>query len=166
MRPSAFVLLMVVCWTVALLGLPRSRVRIWVGWNVHIKEVKWRSRCVKEASWSDAFFLGELKAGVFKFKDIQTSEVSAKFDRPHGWDWRSFLVNREFVDPLATGALNTTFNVVRAKEEFLNFRCFEFVIIPNSKVCWGQDALAVGDDLAVHFFLVAVCIAQHALEEL
>ena len=40
------------------------------------------------------------------------SEVSAKFDRPHVRDWRSFLVMREFFDPLATRAFNTMLNVI------------------------------------------------------
>ena len=81
------------------------------------------------------------------------NEVSAKFDKSHGRDCRSFLVMREFVDPLATRTLNTTFNVIWAKEEFLNFRCCEFVIVPNSKVCQGQDALAIGGDFGNTFLL-------------
>ena len=80
------------------------------------------------------------------------SEVSAKFDKLHGRDWTTFLINREFADPVAPGALNTTFNVVQAKEEFFKFRCFEFVIIPNSKVCRGWDALAIGDNFGSTFF--------------
>ena len=65
----------------------------------------------------DALFLRELKAGVLKLKDFRTSEVGTNFDRPHGRDWRSFLVCGEFVDPLATGSFDTTFNVVWAKKK-------------------------------------------------
>ena len=71
------------------------------------------------------------------------SDVSTKFDRPHGRDWRSFLVKREFVDPLTMKAYNT----------MLNFRYCEFVIIPNSKVCRGRDTLAIGDDFGSRFLL-------------
>ena len=52
------------------LGLPRSRIRVRFGWNVLTGEVKWRSKCVKEANWSDAFFLEESKANIFKSKDL------------------------------------------------------------------------------------------------
>jgi hypothetical protein len=46
--------------------------------------------------------LQEFKAGIFKLKDLQTSEVNAKLDMPHGHDWRSLMVSKYFVDPLAT----------------------------------------------------------------
>lgn len=52
------------------LGLPKNRVRIWVGWNFHTGEVKKRSECIKNASWSDAFFVEELKVDIFKFRDL------------------------------------------------------------------------------------------------
>ena len=44
-------------------------------------------------------FWQELKANVFEIKDLQTSEDSAKLDKPHGRDWRSLLVSK-LVDPL------------------------------------------------------------------
>jgi hypothetical protein len=38
--------------------------------------------------------LREFKAKIFKLKDLQTSEVSAKLDMPHGRDLRSLTVSR------------------------------------------------------------------------
>ena len=44
-------------------------------------------------------------------------------------------------------------NVVREKEDLLDFRCYEFVIVPNSKVCQGRDVLDVGDNFGSAFLL-------------
>ena len=110
------------------LGLLGSRIRVWVGWNAHSREIEGRSQCVEEASWHDAFFFRELKAGILKLQDLRTNEVGTKLDKLHGQDWRSFLVCREFVDPLATWFFDTTFNVVGAKKLF-DFRFCKFVIV-------------------------------------
>jgi hypothetical protein len=40
----------------------------------------------------------------------------------------------------------------------LDFRCFKFVIIPNSKVYWCKNALGVGDNFGSAFFL---CNSMH-----
>jgi hypothetical protein len=63
------------------------------------------------------------------------------------------LVSREFVHPFATWTFDTALNVVGAKKELLDLRCCEFVIVPNSKVCWGRGALGVGDDFGSAFLL-------------
>jgi hypothetical protein len=76
--------------------------RVWVGRNVHFGEVQGKSGSIEEACGRDAFFLRELEAGVFNLQDFRTSEVGTKLDMPHGRDRMSFLVNREFVDSLAT----------------------------------------------------------------
>jgi hypothetical protein len=47
-------------------------------------------------------FTRELKACILELQDLRTSELGTKVHRPHGREWRSFLVCREFVDPLAT----------------------------------------------------------------
>ena len=122
------------------------------------------SGCVKKASGYDAFFLRDLKPNVFKLQDLWMSEVGTKLDWPHGWDGRSLLVRKEFVDPLATRTFDTMLNVVRAKKKLLDFKSCEFVIVPNFKVCQGRVELET--ILAVHLFLVTACMAQHALEEM
>ena len=45
------------------------------------------------------FFLREIKADILKLGEFRTSEVGTKLDMPHKRIWRSFLVNRKFVDP-------------------------------------------------------------------
>jgi hypothetical protein len=62
------------------------------------------------------------------------------------------LVSREFVDSLATGSFDTTYNVVGAKF-FFDFRCCKFVIVPYSKVCWYMGAFGVGDNFGSAFSL-------------
>lgn len=64
------------------------------------------------------FSVGGLKVDIFKFKDLQTSEVNAKLYRLHRQDWRSFLVMRNFINPFATKAFNTMLNVVWEKKYF------------------------------------------------
>ena len=76
--------------------------KVRVGRNIYSREVHGKSRSVEEARWRDAFFLRELGACIFKLEDLQTSEVGTNLDKPHGRNWRSFLVSREFVDPLAS----------------------------------------------------------------
>ena len=83
------------------LGLPITGIIVWIVWNVHIIEVEWKNKCVKGTSWTDALFSGESNTNIFKFKDLYTSKVSAKYARPQGRDWRSSLVRREFIDPFA-----------------------------------------------------------------
>jgi hypothetical protein len=100
------------------LNLPGRRIKVWVGWNVHSREVEGRSRCVEDATERDAFFFRELKVDILQLQDLRTSEVGTKLDKPHGRDWRSFLVCREYVDPLATWSFDTTFNVIGAKKNF------------------------------------------------
>ena len=94
-----------------------------------------------------------MKAHIFKLKELHTSEVSVKLEMPHGRDWRSILVSKEFVDAEMMQALDTMFNVVRAQEKLPSFRCCEFVIILNSKVCWDKGALAIGDNFGSVFLL-------------
>ena len=49
------------------------------------------------------------------------NEFSVKFNKPHGRDWRSFLVRRKFVDPLATKTFNTMLDIFWAKKKLLMF---------------------------------------------
>ena len=63
------------------------------------------------------------------------------------------MVSRKFVDPLVMRTFDTTLNIVQALKELLNFRCCEFVIVPNSKICQGGGALRVGDDFGSAFIL-------------
>ena len=50
--------------------LPRSRIEVWVGWNIYTAEVNGRNIGVKRLSWNDVFFLGELKVGIFKLIEL------------------------------------------------------------------------------------------------
>ena len=94
------------------------------------------------------------------------SEVSAKLDRPYERDLRSFLVSKEFINTLAMQALNTTLNVVQAKEKLLNFRCCELVIVPNSKVCRGRGAFVVGGNFDNVVLFRDHMHGQHAFKDL
>ena len=106
-----------------------------------------------KGEWALCVYFEELKANILKLQDLRTSEVGTKFERPHEPDWRSFLVCREFVNPLAVWSLHTTLNVATARKKLLDFRCCKFVIVPNSKVCRCKGAFGVGDDFGSAFLL-------------
>ena len=80
-----------------------KKIRVWVCWNVHSREVKGKSRCIEEASGRDALFFRELKSAILKLQDLWSSDVGTNLHRPdRGGGRRSFLVSKEFVDPLVT----------------------------------------------------------------
>ena len=62
-------------------------------------------------------------------------------------------MSREFDDPLATDPLTQRSMLSGQKKNIFHFRCCEFVIIPNSKVCRSLGAFAVGNNFGSAFLL-------------
>ena len=128
-------------------------IRIWVGWNVHCREVEGRSRSVEEASGRDEFFFRELKAGILKLQDLRTSEVGTKLDRHTGEIGGRFWSTENLSTHLRRDPLTQRSMSSGPKKKLLDLRCCKFVIVPNSKVCRCRGPLGVGDDFGSAFFL-------------
>ena len=76
-------------------------------------------------------------------------KVGANFHRSDRWDRRPVLLIRERNDPLATRALDTTFDVVGTKEELYGFFTIEVTL--HSGV--GRSAGALVDNSGYAFLL-------------
>jgi hypothetical protein len=110
-------------------------------------------------------FCWELKAGILKLQDLRTSEVGINLTSHIGgiggrsWSAENLLTHLRR-DPLTQRSMSL------GQKKLRDFRCCKFVIVPNSKVASIGVFLELETVLAVHFFFVKACMAEHALEEL